>query len=40
MVARTRPGLGSGLAFRYRVAAIDRAGNLGEPSEPVSTRVP
>ncbi len=33
-------GLGSGLVFRYRVAAIDRAGNLGEPSEPVSTRVP
>lgn len=33
-------GLASGLVFRYRVAAIDRAGNLGEPGETVEARVP
>ena len=33
-------GLGSGFAFRFRVAAIDRSGNLGAPGEPVETRVP
>lgn len=39
-VELTDSGLGSGFVFRYRVAAIDRAGNLGEPSAPVSARVP
>lgn len=33
-------GLGSGLTFRYRVAAIDHAGNLGEPSEVAEAHVP
>ena len=32
-------GLGSKFVFRYRVAAIDREGNLGEPSAPVEARV-
>jgi hypothetical protein len=33
-------GLGSGFTFRYRVAAIDRSGNLGEFSPAVEVRVP
>ena len=33
-------GLGSGFTFRYRVAAIDRAGNLGDFSGAVEVRVP
>ena len=33
-------GLGSGFTFRYRVAAIDRSGNLGEFSPAVDARVP
>lgn len=36
----TDRGLGSGFTFRYRVAAVDRAGNLGEPSTAVEARVP
>jgi len=36
----TDRGLASGFTFRYRVAAIDRAGNLGAFGEPVATRVP
>lgn len=36
----TDRGLASGFTFRYRVSAIDRSGNLGTPSEAVSTRVP
>lgn len=39
-LAHVDGGLGSGLVFRYRVAAIDRAGNLGEPGETVEARVP
>ena len=39
-LAHVDTGLASGLVFRYRVAAIDRAGNLGEPGETVETRVP
>lgn len=34
----TDRGLGRGFVFRYRVAAIDRAGNLGEPSETAEAR--
>jgi hypothetical protein len=33
-------GLASGFDFRYRVAAIDRVGNLGAFSPPVEARVP
>jgi len=33
-------GLGAGFTFRYRVAAIDRAGNLGDFSGAVEVRVP
>ncbi len=33
-------GLSSGFTFRFRVAAIDKSGNLGPPCEPVATRVP
>ncbi|MEO8198495.1 MAG: hypothetical protein ABI689_17415 [Thermoanaerobaculia bacterium] len=36
----TDRGLASGFTFRYRVAAIDKSGNLGPPCEPVATRVP
>ncbi len=36
----TDRGLASGFTFRFRVAAIDRSGNLGPPGEPVATRVP
>ncbi|MEO7794181.1 MAG: fibronectin type III domain-containing protein [Thermoanaerobaculia bacterium] len=36
----TDRGLASGFTFRFRVAAIDKSGNLGPPGEPVSTRVP
>ncbi len=36
----TDRGLSSGFTFRYRVAAIDKSGNLGSPCEPVATRVP
>lgn len=36
----TDRGLASGFTFRYRVAAIDKSGNLGPPSEPIATRVP
>ena len=36
----TDRGLGSGFTFRYRVAAVDRSGNLGEFSSPVAARVP
>ena len=36
----TDRGLASGFTFRYRVAAIDKSGNLGPPGEPVATRVP
>jgi len=32
-------GLGAKFVFRYKVAAIDREGNLGEPSAPVEARV-
>jgi hypothetical protein len=32
-------GLASGFVFRYRVAAIDAAGNLGEPSDAVEANV-
>jgi hypothetical protein len=33
-------GLGSGFTFRYRVAAIDRSGNLGEFSREAQARIP
>ena len=33
-------GLASGFTFRYRVAAIDKSGNLGDFSAPVDARVP
>ncbi|MFN7942626.1 MAG: fibronectin type III domain-containing protein [Thermoanaerobaculia bacterium] len=36
----TDRGLASGATVRYRVAAIDGNGNLGEPSTPTETRVP
>ena len=36
----TDRGLSSNFSFRFRVAAIDKAGNLGIPCEPVATRVP
>ena len=36
----TDRGLASGFTFRYRVAAIDKSGNLGAPCEPIATRVP
>lgn len=36
----TDRGLSSGFVFRFRVAAIDKSGNLGAPCEPVATRVP
>ncbi len=36
----TDRGLASGFVFRFRVAAIDKSGNLGAPCEPVATRVP
>ena len=36
----TDRGLSSGFTFRFRVAAIDKSGNLGPPCEPVATRVP
>jgi hypothetical protein len=36
----TDRGLASGFTFRYRVAALDRAGNLGGFGAPVATRVP
>ncbi|MEO8277923.1 MAG: fibronectin type III domain-containing protein [Thermoanaerobaculia bacterium] len=36
----TDHGLASGFTFRYRVAAIDKSGNLGTPGETASTRVP
>ncbi len=36
----TDRGLASGFTFRFRVAAIDRSGNLGPPGEAVATRVP
>lgn len=36
----TDRGLASGFTFRYRVAAIDKSGNLGPPGEAVATRVP
>ena len=36
----TDRGLSSGNTFQFRVAAIDKSGNLGPPSVPVATRVP
>ena len=36
----TDRGLSSGHTFQFRVAAIDKSGNLGPPSAPVATRVP
>lgn len=33
-------GLASGFTFRYRIAAIDRSGNLGDFSRPIEARVP
>lgn len=36
----TDRGLASGFTFRFRVAAIDKSGNLGPAGEPVATRVP
>lgn len=36
----TDRGLGSGFTFRYRVATIDRSGNLGEFSSAIEARVP
>lgn len=36
----TDRGLSSGYTFQFRVAAIDKSGNLGLPSAPVATRVP
>lgn len=33
-------GLGSGFTFRFRVAAVDKSGNLGPFSRPVEARVP
>jgi hypothetical protein len=36
----TDRGLGSGFTFRFRVAAIDKSGNLGAAGAPVATRVP
>ncbi len=39
-LAHVDGGLASRLVFRYRVAAIDRSGNLGEPGETVEARVP
>jgi len=39
-LAHVDGGLASRLVFRYRVAAIDRSGNLGEPGETAEARVP
>jgi len=36
----TDRGLASGFVFRFRVAAIDKSGNLGSASDTVATRVP
>ena len=36
----TDRGLSSGFTFRFRVAAIDKSGNLGPPGAAVATRVP
>jgi len=33
-------GLGAGFTFRYRIAAIDRSGNLGDFSRAIEARVP
>lgn len=36
----TDRGLGSGFLFRYRIAAIDRSGNIGDSSAAIEARVP
>lgn len=36
----TDRGLSSGFTFRFRVAAVDKSGNLGPAGDPVATRVP